>query len=137
MLTNQMLDQARRAQESLMTACVKITAPGDGWVWDPEQRKEVPAIGAVVYEGPGLVQDTSGSMLAEAGGQRLEVGTLVGKVPWHVSGLQTGMTLEATGCTDPDTPDRFTILSVEQNTLALTCRRFFLEAVEEVDRVRA
>ena len=116
-----------------MTATLTIRTPGNGWQWDPETRQDVPAQGEVIWDGAGLVQATTNTeAFITSGGEELATIRHIGKAPWHVEGLAPGQTVTVTGGNDPDLPREFTILALERNTLALTCRRFALEEVAHV-----
>ena len=136
MLTQVQLAQARAAQEAIMHACVTVRSPGDGYQWNPETRESEPVTSATIYSGPGNVQAASGGTLATIGGQQVTISGLVAKVPWWVTGIAPGQTVEVSSSIDPAADKQtYTVTAVEANTFALTCRRFLLEAAKESDHV--
>lgn len=131
-LTPAMLDAARQAQESIMFSHGVIRTPGDGWVFNPDTGQDEPAQGEVVYEGPMRIQarsaDTEPVLVA---GQPMARPGYVGAVPWHVTGLQPGQTVEVTESGEAVFPRRFVITGIEANGLAVTARRFFATLLDE------
>ncbi len=123
LLTDADLAEARALQEALMTAACVVRAPGDGWVWNG--TADVPAVGQVLYSGKCRVQPEPQHGVTVAGGQDVPSRIFVGAVPWMVTGLAPGHTVEVTACMDPDLIGaRLTVVDVEGQTVALTARRF-------------
>ena len=105
-----------------MTATCVIRGKGEGWVYDPEQGKDVPAPGPVIYDGPVRWQRDRDAVVVVAGTQDVKVRKAVGAVPWHVTDVVEGMTLEVTSSDDPGLLGVFTITEVEASSFA-TARR--------------
>lgn len=118
------LAQARTAQEMLMVSTGVIREPGDSWQWDGQQS--VPVDGATIYDGPLRIQpERQQARTTPAGEQDRTTAIYVGAVPWHVTGLHKGLTLQVTGALDPDLIGReFTLAEVEVSGLYVTARRF-------------
>ena len=126
------MDVARAQQRALMVATCTITT-GNGMVWDEAQGRDVPAVGTTVYTGPcSLLQATnrqgSGAL---SGGQQVEVGQMVLKLPWDAVGVRADMTATVTS-PDPDAAHvTLAIVDVGAGD-TLTCRRLVVERM--VDR---
>lgn len=116
-----------------MASTLVVRAPGDGWTYVPGEG-DVPDPGEVIYEGPGVIQRAPrGQAVVVSGGQQLAAAEYVGRVPWHVAGMQPGHTIEATECDDPALVGvTFAVEDVELNGLALTARRFTATRAEGV-----
>ena len=127
MNTTQWLDAARAQQEALMVAACTITT-GAGKVWDETLGRDVTTPGTVVYSGKcSLLQATNRQGLAApAGGQQVETGQQVLKLPWNTVGVRAGMTATVTS-PDPDAqPAVVTVVDAAGGDM-LTCRRLTVE----------
>ncbi len=129
-LTPAMLASARRAQESIMTATGVIRAPGDGWRHNPDTGRDEPVRGDTIYEGPMRVQQQTGAATVDAAGELVTRPAYACAIPWHVTTLRPGHTVEVTDSDDPDTPTRLVVDDVERNHMALTARHFTAHTVE-------
>lgn len=127
MNTTQWLAVARAQQEALMVGTCTITT-GGGLVWSEALGRDVQQPGTTVYSGPcSLLQATNRQGTATtAGGQQLEVGQQVLKVPWNTAGVRAGMTAVVTS-PDPDAqPATVTVVDVGGGDM-VTCRRLVVE----------
>lgn len=132
-------ERARALSRSLMTAGVVITAPGDGWVFDPETGQSVPAPGPIVYDDVGHLHPASqvtGLRELLAGQVDLTARHYILGLPWESPTIGRGSKITATldPASDPTGTIELTALGhFHLDSLNLTRRRVLCELIGDAN----